>query len=151
MMQGYFTFFKTFGLLFEEVTYQKRWDNLELMKPKRILILDDEREICFLLAALLDQLGYVTECAHNLVDGIKKLNHSMSYDLVFLDLNLPDGLGYKIVPMIKKQNHQAKIVMISAHDSMLRKIKSETQGVDQYLTKPFSRDNITQVLDELNV
>lgn len=121
------------------------------MKPKHILILDDEREICFLLAALLNQMGYHTECAHNLDDGIYMLSHSSPFDLVFLDLNLPDGLGHKIVPNIKQQNHEAKVVMISAHDSMLKKIKSETEGVNQFLTKPFSRQNITQVLEELNV
>ncbi|MEQ9443292.1 MAG: response regulator [Cyclobacteriaceae bacterium] len=121
------------------------------MKPKHILILDDEREICFLLTALLTQMGYETECAHNLDDGIYKLSNSAPFDLVFLDLNLPDGLGYHIVPNIKEQNREAKVVMISAHDSMLKKIKSETDEVDEFLTKPFSRENITHILQELDM
>ncbi len=63
------------------------------MKEKRILILDDEEEICFLLAALLSKMGYQTDYVHTLDDGIQKISSEQPFDLFFLDLNLPDGLG----------------------------------------------------------
>ena len=119
------------------------------MEKKHVLIVDDEEDICFLLAALLRQLGYTTECAHTLKDGIAKLADQSPFDIVFLDLNLPDGLGYRIIPEIKRSNQATKVVMISAHDSTLRRIKSETSDIDQYICKPFNHNHISTVLTEI--
>lgn len=121
------------------------------MEAKRILILDDEREICFLLATLLDKMGYKTDYAHNLDDGIQKLSTEDPFDLIFLDLNLPDGLGHNLIPVIKKQHHDAKVVMISAHGALLKQIQDSTYGIDHFITKPFDRQNITNVLTELDL
>lgn len=118
---------------------------------KTVLIVDDEQEICFLLAMLLKQLGYETDCAHSMHDGLAKLTAENSFDVVFLDLNLPDGLGYNMIPEIKRQNQAAKVVMISAHDGMLRHIKDEVSDIDDYISKPFSREHIASTLAHLAV
>ena len=120
------------------------------MEKQHILIVDDEKEICFLLAAFLKQMGYAADYAHSLEEGSAKLSDNNGFDIVFLDLNLPDGLGYKIIPEIKQLNRNTKIVMISAHDGILHRIKSETNGIDRYISKPFSRDHIATVLAQLN-
>ncbi len=124
---------------------------MKFMGKKHILIVDDEQDICFLLAALLRQLGYETDVAHSLGEGAEKLTNDRDYDVVFLDLNLPDGLGHKIIPTVHRANHRAKVVMISAHDGMLRKIKHETPAVDQCLSKPFDRKQVSTVLHQLGV
>lgn len=121
------------------------------MKLKRILILDDEQEICFLLATLLRQMGYETDYAYTLTEGMRKLTNSAPFDLVFLDLNLPDGLGHDLVPVIKDKLKNVKVVMISAHGTLLRQIQSGTYGIDHFITKPFDRENITQVLTALDL
>ncbi|MGB3777791.1 MAG: response regulator [Tunicatimonas sp.] len=118
---------------------------------KTVLIIDDEQEICFLLAMLLKQLGYEADYAHSMHDGLAKLSVKNGYDVVFLDLNLPDGLGYSIIPAIKRQNEATKVVMISAHDGMLRRIKDEVSDIDDYISKPFSRDHIASTLEHLAV
>ena len=120
------------------------------MKKQDILIVDDEKEICFLLAAFLKQMGYNTDYAYSLQEGAEKLSDHGGFDIVFLDLNLPDGLGYKLIPEIKQTNHDAQVVMISAHDSTLQRIKNETEDIDQYMSKPFSRDHIASVLSRLD-
>ena len=120
------------------------------MRKQDVLIVDDEREICFLLAAFLKQMGYNTDYAYTLQEGSEKISHHGGFDIVFLDLNLPDGLGYKLIPEIKSLNHDAHVVMISAHDSTLQRIKNETGEVDQYMSKPFSRDHIASVLSQLD-
>ena len=119
------------------------------MRKQDILIVDDEKEICFLLAAFLRQMGYNTDYAYSLKEGSEKISDKGGFDIVFLDLNLPDGLGYKLIPEIKQTNLDAQVVMISAHDSTLRRIKDETDDVDQYMSKPFSRDHIASVLLQL--
>lgn len=118
---------------------------------KTVLIIDDEQEICFLLAVLLKQLGYEAEYAHSMHDGLAKLSVRNSFDVVFLDLNLPDGLGYSMIPAIKRQNEATKVIMISAHDGVLRRIKDEVSDVDDYISKPFSRDHIASTLEHLAV
>lgn len=120
-----------------------------MKKQPDVLIVDDEREICFLLAAFLKQMGYNVDCAYSLQEGAEKLTSHEGFDIVFLDLNLPDGLGYKLIPEIKHQNNEAHVVMISAHDSTLQRIKNETNDISQYLSKPFSRDHIASVLSQL--
>ena len=121
------------------------------MEEKRILILDDEEEICFLLATLLSQMGYYTDYVHTLDDGIKKIANDQPFDLFFLDLNLPDGLGNHIIPLIKDQHRDSKIVMISAHGSILEQIKQQGQKFDHFIIKPFNRENISHILSELNL
>lgn len=121
------------------------------MDATRILILDDEREICFLLATLLNQMGYQTDCAYNLDDGMQKLSTEDPFDLIFLDLNLPDGLGYNLIPAIKQQHNDAKVVMISAHGALLKQIQNNTYGIDHFIAKPFDRQNIADVLTELDL
>lgn len=120
------------------------------MQSYRILILDDEKEICFLLSALLKQMGYITDKAYTIEEAMGKLSQQ-EYDLVFLDLNLPDGLGYHLVPSIKDCCPACKIVMISAHDGMLRQLKAEMEGIDFYIFKPFNRAKISEALIELNM
>lgn len=120
------------------------------MQGKRILILDDEKEICFLLSALLRQMGYVTDQAYTIEQAIKKFDNN-TYDLVFLDLNLPDGLGYHLVPLIKKHNHLSKIVMISAHDGMLKQLENEMEDIDFYIYKPFNQKKISEALKQLHM
>ena len=120
------------------------------MRKQDVLIVDDEEEICFLLAAFLKQMGYNADYAYSLGEGAEKLSDGKGFDVVFLDLNLPDGLGYKLIPEIKQTNRDARIIMISAHDSTLQRIKNETDDVDQYLSKPFSRDHIATVLSQIN-
>ncbi len=119
------------------------------MEKKRILILDDEKEICFLLSALLSQMGFLTDYAYTLKEGVHKFEEE-KFDLVFLDLNLPDGLGYTLVPKIREYSEDVKIVMISAHDALLKKIQSEKKGVDYFIDKPFNKEKINSALKFIN-
>ncbi|WPP51492.1 response regulator [Catalinimonas niigatensis] len=120
------------------------------MKGKRILILDDEKEICFLLSALLKQMGYIPDQAFTIEEALSKFERN-AYDLIFLDLNLPDGLGYHLVPVIKKYNQNSKIIMISAHDGMLKQIQSEIKGIDYFIDKPFNREKISEALTKIDM
>ena len=75
--------------------------------PNRILIIDDEPDICTLLAGVLKSSGNETYFAHNLEDG-KTQFETKHPEIVFLDLNLPDGSGFTLLPEIKQQAPDTK-------------------------------------------
>lgn len=95
-------------------------------------------------------MGYEPDQAYTMKQALDKLKVN-AYDLVFLDLNLPDGLGYHLVPAIKNNNALTKIIMISAHDGMLRQLEHEIDEIDFYIYKPFNRKKISEALMELDM
>lgn len=119
------------------------------MKKKKVLILDDEKEICFLLSVLLKRMGFTTDCAYSLEEG-EHMFEEKKFDLAFIDLNLPDGLGYTLAKKIKETHRATKVVLISAHDALLKKIQSEKEGIDFFIDKPFNKEKISFALRAIN-
>jgi two-component SAPR family response regulator len=69
--------------------------------------------------------------------------------IIFLDNHLPDGFGINFIEEIKKLRPDVKIVMITAHDTKSDKDKAYLQGVDFFIGKPFTRDNVFSVIEAL--
>jgi len=113
----------------------------------KVLLVDDEVDICLLLSGILQREGFETSYAQSLREAEEKLDQQ-EFTVVFLDLNLPDGVGYKLIPAIRKKN-KAKIVVVSAYDS--EREKAHEEGADYFIPKPFKKDNIVQALQELNI
>lgn len=112
---------------------------------KRVLIIDDETDICLLLSGLLRRLGYQPTCAHFIEDGRQCLR-SQQFDAIFLDLNLPDGLGFDLLPAIKQGQASAKIIMISAFDGQAERRRATEQGAHHFIGKPFTRRSVEMAL-----
>ena len=117
---------------------------------KRILIVDDEADICLLLSGLLRRLGYQPTCANFIEDGRQCLN-SQQFDAIFLDLNLPDGLGFDLLPFIKEGQREAKVIMISAFDGQAERRRATEQGADYFIGKPFTRRSVEMALQTTQV
>ena len=117
---------------------------------KRVLIIDDEADICLLLSGLLRKLGYMPTCAHFIEEGRQCLN-SQQFDAIFLDLNLPDGLGFDLLPTIKQDQAKAKVIMISAFDGQVERRRATDQGADYFVGKPFTRRSVEQALQTIQV
>lgn len=115
---------------------------------KRILIVDDEADICLLLSGLLRRLGYQPTCAHFIEEGRQCLN-TQRFDAIFLDLNLPDGLGFDLLPFIKEDQTEAKIIMISAFDGQAERRRATEQGADYFIGKPFTRRSVEMALQTI--
>ncbi len=114
-------------------------------QSKRVLIVDDEADICLLLSGLLRRLGYQPTCAHFIEEGRQCLN-AQQFDAIFLDLNLPDGLGFDLLPFIKADQNEAKIIMISAFDGQAERRRATEQGADYFIGKPFTRRSVELAL-----
>jgi DNA-binding NtrC family response regulator len=84
------------------------------MVKKKVVIIDDEVDLCHLMKAYLVDLNYEVYLAYNLTSGLNLL-HEVMPDVLFIDNNLPDGLGWEKMGFLKENFPQCKINLISAN------------------------------------
>lgn len=115
----------------------------------KALIIDDEVDICYLLSNILNQKNVHTEFATTLFDAQKMLKKE-NPAIVFLDNHLSDGLGVNFVKYIKENYPNAKTIMITAHDTSIDKNNALQEGIDYFLGKPFTKEKIYNIIDNLS-
>jgi DNA-binding response OmpR family regulator len=103
----------------------------------RLLVVEDEKRIADFLSRGLESAGYGVDVVHNGNDAIDKV-HTTEYDLVVLDLGLPDIDGLKVLEKIKNRKAVSPVLILSARDSVDDRVKGLEQGADDYLVKPFA-------------
>ena len=114
------------------------------MRKNKILIIEDEFELCLLVKLHLLAKGYEVEMAYNLKDGMERLN-TYHPDIVFLDNNLPDGQGWEKVSEIAAKNPNMRINLITGDMPDLKNISDD---VNLYvMMKPLSKAEIHQSLN----
>jgi len=101
----------------------------------RILIVDDEINICHFLATVLTANGYETDTAQTGGEACSLIDSS-SPDLVLLDLGLPDMDGTKVIEYVRAAS-DLPIIVISARMDEKDKVQALDMGADDYITKPF--------------
>lgn len=106
---------------------------------KKVLIIEDEKDLAELLAFNLEKEGYVAHCVH---DGKLGLEQAAAEppDLILLDLMLPGLLGTEICKALRKDPHTARIpiIMITAKGDEIDRVVGFEVGADDYIVKPFS-------------
>jgi len=117
---------------------------------RRVLIVDDETDICLLLSGLLRRLGYQPTCAHSIEEGRQCLA-TPDFDAVFLDLNLPDGVGFDLLTLVRQKQTKTKVIMISAFDGQAERRRATEQGADYFIGKPFTRLSVETALQTIQV
>ncbi len=111
----------------------------------KILIIDDEPDICELLAMSLDGMGMDSESAGSVTEG-RRLIESYAPDMCLTDLRLPDGDGMEIVEYITANHPDLPVAVISAHGNMQLAIKCLKAGAFDFLNKPVNLDNLKNVV-----
>lgn len=102
-----------------------------------ILIVEDEKKIADSLQKGLAELGYQVNIAYDGKMG-EKMFAQQKYDLVILDINLPGINGLELCGLIRQQNKQVPILMLTTFGSISDKIEGFDAGADDYMVKPFS-------------
>ncbi len=102
---------------------------------KQILIVEDDKSISELQKDYLEMSGYGVTCAFTGTEGLE-LIQSQPFDLVILDLMLPGKDGFEILRSIA-ETKEIPVLVVSAKDEELQKIKALNLGADDYITKPF--------------
>jgi len=121
-------------------------------KKRRILIVEDDKDINSLLSYNLSRNGFRTESVYDGLVARDKLARE-NFDLVVLDIMLPGVDGFSICKMIKDNisTSQTPVVILSARTQALDIIYGETIGADCYITKPFSIIKLIEIVKELVV
>jgi DNA-binding response OmpR family regulator len=102
----------------------------------KVLIIEDEIELLIAIGNFLTKENFICELAENFRKADEKLS-IYEYDVILLDITLPDGNGLSLLKTIKKQQKMAGVIIISAKNSLDDKINGLDLGADDYMTKPF--------------
>ena len=113
----------------------------------KILVVDDEIEICLLVTRYLKKMGFEATYALSISEALRKIS-MISYDLLFVYLNLADGSGYELINTLHESNVPSKIIVISAYDS--ERQKALQKGAALFMAKPFTKKAISESLARLN-
>ena len=113
----------------------------------RILMVDDEREICRVISTVLKKEGYRINKAYNGGQAIKKIKEK-NYNLIILDYKLPDINGIRVVEEVRPTNPTLKVIMISAYGNPLTKSMAKNLGVYRFLEKPFDLNRLVKVVKD---
>ncbi|EOS7761355.1 response regulator transcription factor [Enterococcus hirae] len=105
-----------------------------------LLIVEDEATLSDNIKEILSDLGEITQ----IYDGEEGLFEAETgvYDLILLDLMLPGKNGYEILAELRKKNIQTLVLILTAKDGLEDKITGFQKGADDYLTKPFYREEL---------
>jgi two-component system response regulator AtoC len=110
---------------------------------KRILIVDDEPNLAFLLAENLVDLGpnYEIEVCNSSADALA-LNKANPFDLVITDLMMPDINGLALTKYLTQQQPEIKLILITAYGNEDIAMKAKKLGISSYITKPFAMEDM---------
>ena len=117
----------------------------------KILIIDDETEILNMLSRYLNRTGnYDVTTYTNPVVGVDSLKNN-NYDLILLDIMMPQMNGLDALEKIKDINPTQKVVMMTAYSTLDKVLKSHKEGATNYVMKPFDSLSAleTKILNEL--
>ncbi len=134
-------------LTFINISSQTAYSKFVILK---VLIIDDEADICYLLSTLLKKINLDAVFVHTIAEARSQLQQD-SPGVIFLDNHLPDGMGVDFISYIKNILPQTKIAMITAHDTAMDREKALKEGADFFIGKPFSRSTICGIFETLNI
>ena len=113
----------------------------QLNRPARVLVVDDEDNITFLLDATLRHYGFDVQIereGRGALDAVK----AFAPDLMVLDIMLPDLDGFEVVRRLRQDGSHVPVLFLTARDALDDKVRGLTLGGDDYVTKPFSVEEI---------
>ena len=108
----------------------------------RLLVVDDEPKLTEFLRMELEVEGYAVDVVHDGASGLIALRGEPSPDLVLLDWNLPDFTGLDICRRIRATGMTVPVLMLTGYDEVKDKVEALDAGVDDYLVKPFSIEEL---------
>jgi two-component system, OmpR family, response regulator len=116
-------------------------------KTKKVLIVEDEGDMCLLLNIILNDTDLELDHVQSLLAADEYLQKELP-SIIILDNKLPDGFGVDFITYLKQKYPSIKIIMISGFDAAAKDVALEN-GADIFLEKPFTRDQIFKSIEAL--
>ena len=114
----------------------------------RVLVVDDELDIREGLETLLGLEGYSVDLAPNATEGLRRIE-SRAYDLVLLDLMLPDRSGMEVLRDVRGRDRETPIFMITAYGSVEAAVEALKLGANDYISKPWDNEKLLIEIDRM--
>jgi len=112
----------------------------------KALVVDDEKNIVEILSFILDEENFYVDKAYSFKEALEKKEN---YDLVFIDIRLPDGSGLDLIPIIRSKSADTQIVMITAFADTKTAVEAIKKGALDYITKPFEVADIKNIINKV--
>lgn len=127
-------------------------NRLSSTEPKKVLVIDDSNTIRRSAEIFLKQGGHEVILAEDGFDALAKINDSTP-DVIFCDILMPRLDGYQTCAIIKRNEKFAStpVVMLSSKDGVFDKARGRMVGSEEYLTKPFTKDQLLQAVQQFGV
>jgi DNA-binding response OmpR family regulator len=107
----------------------------------KLLLVEDEPELCSALCSALEREHYVVDCVGDIATADEAVRGAL-YDVVLLDRTLPDGDGLSFIPEIRARNPGVPIIVLTARGQLSERVQGLDVGADDYLTKPFALEEL---------
>ena len=113
----------------------------------KVLIIDDEKDLCFLFKKILTPEGYTVLTALNGYDGIK-INQKSKPDIILLDLKMPGINGIETLRRIRKKDPDVIVIIITGYGDAETIRDAAELNVYEYMAKPFNNETVMKILKE---
>jgi DNA-binding response OmpR family regulator len=110
-------------------------------EPMKLLVVEDEKRMVELLRKGLQEEGHTVVCATDGLEGLS-LAKTYEFDAIILDIMMPKLSGYEVAKRLHKEKIPTPIIMLTAKDTVQDIVQGLDEGADDYLTKPFSFDEL---------
>ena len=114
-------------------------DNMN--KKKRLLIIDDEKNMRHMLFNLLKKNGYFVDTASDGYEGLQRVEKDR-YDFILCDLKMPRMNGMEFLKLIRKRLSESTVIMMSAYGTIDTAVEAMKLGAYDYISKPFKPDEV---------
>ena len=122
-------------------------NNINTDNKKRILVIDDEPDICLVLKIVLEKTGLIVDYYYNPILALDEFKSNF-YDLIILDIQMPDINGFQLYREIKRKDINAKICFLTASETIFD-TAYKFSPVYTFIRKPIENNDLIQIINGL--
>ncbi|HDM69931.1 MAG TPA: response regulator, partial [Thermotogales bacterium] len=120
---------------------------MRILEKSRILVVDDEKNVRTMVKKVFEG-EFDVDTASNAEEALDLLKKN-KYDLVFLDLDMPVVNGIELLERMKKGENPIPVIMMTTYGSVEEAVKAMKLGAKDIITKPFTQEEVTKVVEEI--
>jgi len=118
-------------------------------RKKTILVIDDQSDMGWIMSRIFHERGHKVIVSRSGKEGLKKFMGRKDFDLIFLDIKLPDVNGFDVLEQIKRTSPGSKVIIITAFGSPEARQEALVRGAFAFLDKPIQVAEMTRLADEV--